>query len=326
MNRIITFAAVAALLAGACGKDQIVEPTYGDGCSKGTLALGDTLHGDLRLSTACLQDENYWDGASVLYNTYKVHFDAGKAYLIREQRETDSVGVNSLDAVLEIWGTDANGTRAPLGASDDEGTSSNSNRDSELWFVSPTTADYNLFTMNYGVSDSGGYRVSMLPCSVVATLDTNGTYTGLSLTAPPANGCLRHNVNGNTADSTGAALATMPLVANDSTADSVVVTVITTGGFQPAIEVGGPGFDVYDNIYTTSRFVSSGPTSTDTTYVGFRAAETGNYSVLVGAATYGGAGTFQIVFQKQALVFTAPRPVKALKAPPAWREKHYPQH
>lgn len=292
MNRALVFVA-AALLVAACGKDQMVEPTYGDGCSKGMLALGDTLHGDLRLSTACFQDENYWDESSVLYHTYKVHFDAGKAYLIREQREADSAGVNGLDAVLEIWGTDANGTREPLATSDDDGGSSNNGLDSELWFVAPGTTDYNLFAMNYNAADSGGYRVSMQPCNVVANLDTAGTYAGLML--PTAGPCLRHRMGGNESDSTQAVLAAMPLNAGDTV---VVTAVADSSTFVPMIEAGGPGLDVYAYIYTDGRHRSATGASGDTTQVTFVAGATGAYSVLVGGKPFGAGGALTLLFTK----------------------------
>ncbi|MGH7532780.1 MAG: hypothetical protein ACREL4_05765, partial [Gemmatimonadales bacterium] len=132
MNRIVTFAAVAALLVGACGKDQLVEPEFGAGCSKGTLALGDTLHGTLGLAS-CTQDYDLWSEATSFYDTYRVHFDAGKGYLIRLQAESAAPVHDTVDGLLQLWATDANGTRVPLAISDDDGNSSNHRYDSELW-------------------------------------------------------------------------------------------------------------------------------------------------------------------------------------------------
>lgn len=312
MNRALTFAAAALLLA-ACGKDTIVEPTYGDGCSQGTLALGDTLHGDLRLSTACFMDENYWDETSVLYHTYKVHFDAGKGYLIREQAETDSAGVNDLDAVLEIWGTDANGTREPLATSDDDGGSSNRALDSELWFVAPTTVDYNLFAMNYGLSDSGGYRVALQPCNVVARLDSSGVYGGLSL--PTSGACLRHKVGGNEADSTQAVMATLQLGVGDSVD---IAAISDSSTFAPIMEVGGPGLDVYDHIYDDSYHTDDISGASDTARVSFVAPAAGPYSVLIGATPFGNGGALTILYGvRHPTIPAAPAPHTRKVAPGA---------
>lgn len=311
MNRIITFAAAAALVAGACGKDSIVEPTYGDSCSKGTLALGDTLHGDLRLSTACFQDYDFWAEESSLYQTYKVHFDAGKAYLIREQQEADTGGVNLVDAELQLWTTDAKGTRVPVALSDDEGGSSNFHYDSELWFVAPATADFNLFAMAYDASDSGGYRVSFQPCNVVARLDSSGVYAGLSL--PTSGPCLRHKIGDNPTDSTQAVLAVMQLNAQDT----VTITAIADSStFAPIMEAGGPGLDVNANIYTDSRHEYDVTGAGDTARVTFTAPATGSYSVLVGATPFGNGGALKLLFEKQPALQTVPPVPHTLKFAP----------
>lgn len=293
MNRTLAFAAVALLLA-ACGKDSFVEPTYGAGCSKGTLALGDTLHGDLRLSTACFEDENYWAGNSVLYNTYKVHFDAGKGYLIREQQEVDSAGINLVDAVLQLWTTDANGTREPAATSDDEGGSSNFHYDSELWFVAPNTADMNLFAMNYSESDSGGYRVAFQPCTIVARFDTNGVYGGLHL--PSTGPCLRHKVGNNPADSSQAVMASFQANAKDTV---TILAIADSSTFAPIMEAGGPGLDVYSNIYNDSHHAYDITPVGDTAKVSFVVPATGSYSVLVGATPFGNGGALKLIFENQ---------------------------
>ena len=316
MNRALALVAVALLVA-ACGKDSFVEPTYGAGCSKGTLALGDTLHGDLRLSTACFEDENYWDETSVLYNTYKVHFDAGKGYLIREQQEVDTAGINLVDAVLELWTTDANGTREPVSTSDDDGGSSNFHYDSELWFVAPTTADMNLFAMNYDESDSGGYRVAFQPCSVVAKLDTTGAYGGLSL--PTTGGCLRHKVGGNMADSTQAVLAVFQAAANDT----VTITAIADSStFAPIIEAGGPGLDVYNYIYTDDTHTYNNTPVGDSAQITVITQAAGSYSVLIVATPFGNGGPLKILFDKHGPASAAPSVPHTLRFAPGAGKPH----
>ncbi|MGH7734350.1 MAG: hypothetical protein ACREOE_11790, partial [Gemmatimonadales bacterium] len=160
----------------------------------------------------------------------------------------------------------------------------------------------------------------MQPCNVVAKLDTAGTYAGLSL--PTTGPCLRHKVGDQPADSTQAVLAVLQLNAQDTV---VITAVADSSTFVPIMEAGGPGLDVYANIYEDSYHSYDNTATGDTAQVTFIAPATGSYSVLVGAKPFGNGGALKLIFDKQPAVQTvAPMPHTRKFAPGAAKVRSTP--
>ena len=287
-SRLAALGLAALVLTSACGDDNILEPTFGAGCLQGTLSVGQTVQGSLN-SASCRQTYNFYVSNVIPYESWSVHLEAGQAYLFTEQQSPDPAqdGLNDVDAMLTLYGKDAQGRSVPLAVSDDEALGVDGH-DSEFWFVAPKTGDYILAAGSYDWNNFGGYRLTMRSCPVLGVIDTAGTYTFPA----PTSGCVRH---GNSDAGVPLTYAFLSVKADSFETISVAIDHDASTAYY---EMGGPDFDTYANIYAESESdrASGGSTASITmseipglvtvgvgTY-DFDAA--GNYTVTVGRAFF----------------------------------------
>lgn len=232
-------------LAAACGSDTVTSPVFGAACNVGSIAPGQTKYGALT-AESCTIPYDFWSGDRVPYESRTVQLTAGKAYLFYEAQIPDSANgdQNDVDAVLTLWGKNADGAVVPLAASDDEADGIDGH-DSQIWFVAPVSGTYQLVTASYWDAGYGGYRLEAHECPVLATLDTAGTY---NLTLGNTSPCQRIGPANTAADTSRFSMIKIPV----EPGEAVGVTV-SSAAFVPDWEMFGPGFDTYANIYSTSE-------------------------------------------------------------------------
>ena len=222
----------------SCGEDTVTDPVFGAGCTKGTLASGDTVLGQLTPSS-CQMEMDWWSWEAAPYAAYDVKVTEGHAYMVRLDSLPDPDYAN-FDATLSLYTQNADGSTIPLAFSDDEA----GNHNSVLWFVAPVSGTFKLRAASYWYGGMGKYRLIMHECPVLATLDTAGTYNLTLATSP----CVVPHAGGSTADTSRYSFVKFAVGALDS-----VSATITTATFPPVWEMFGPGFDNYENIYNESR-------------------------------------------------------------------------
>jgi hypothetical protein len=288
--------ALASIVAFAsCGGDSVVQPTFGSACSEGSIRAGETIEGEFN-EESCVIPYHFYSGNTVAYASYKVSLQEGKGYWLYLQQIPNDTGLNEVDAVLSLFGKDENGASVPLAVSDDEARGIDGH-DSEIFFIAPKSGTFNIVTSTYDISELGGYRLTMRECPVVATLDTAGTYASLPFSNSE---CVRHEMAGG--DPSRIVLVAIPAGALET------IDLSVSADFEAAIEVGGPGFDVFDNIYDEVGFLSS---SAIPAAVSFGLGDVaGTLTLAVGSTTYfDPSGTFQVVMDRIAPV--APPPAGA---------------
>lgn len=238
---------VAGLLAlAACGNDTIVQPTFGSGCVVGSLRPGQTLTGVLDASS-CQVTYNWYSNNQTPYASYRVSLEKGKGYWFYMQQAPDAEGRNGVDALLTLFGKDANGASVPLAVSDDD-AGGVSGYDSEFYFIASKSGSYQLVASAYDYEDVGGYRLTMAECPVLAVLDTVGTYEDLAFRSGD---CVRHDLAG------GGTPSRIALIGVPAAGSDRVRVEVASVDLYPRIELGGPGFDVFENLYEESVFSSS---------------------------------------------------------------------
>lgn len=235
--RALGLALPLALLA-ACGDDTITSPVFGAGCTKGTLAPGDTVLGRFT-ETSCQMEFDFWSYEHAPYEAYDVHLTKGHAYMIRLDSLPDAT-YDDFDSRLTLWTKNADGASIPLAVSDDEAGYHNS----VLWFVAPVSGTFKLVASSYWYGGLGNFRLQMQECPVLGTLDTAGVYN-FTLAASP---CVVPRAGGNGADT-----AAYSFVALQAGAGEGISTTVTTASFPAISELFGPGFDVFANIYADTR-------------------------------------------------------------------------
>lgn len=287
MRYSIAFAAAA--IFASCGGDSVVQPTFGSGCSAGTLRTGETVGGELG-AESCSVPYHFWSGNEVSYETYRVTLTEGKGYWFYMRQVPNGDGENDLDALLTLYGRDESGASIPLAISDDNAGGIDGH-DSEIFFVAPRSGTFNLVAGSYDINDVGGYRLTMRECPVVATLDTAGTYESLPFSDTE---CVRHSIAG-----TGVA-AKFVLLAIPSDEFETLDIDVTSGDFTPRIEAGGPGFDTYDNIYADNVYETSSTTPATVSLVNGEVS--GIVTLAVGASMFDPSGTFDVVLGRTAAV------------------------
>lgn len=238
--------AAGLLLLAACGKDSIVQPPFGRGCEVGELRPGQTVTGVLD-AASCQVPHNWYSFEQTPYEGYRVELEKGKGYWFHMQQAPDAQGRNGVDALLSLFGRDANGASIPLAVSDDEAEGANGH-DSEFYFIAPQSGTFQLVAAGYNGSSVGGYRLTMARCPVIAVLDTIGTYEDLEY--EPSD-CVRHDL-GNVGVTSRLVLIGVPAEGSDR-----VQLHVTSDDVTPRFEVGGPLFDVYRSIYEQSAFATS---------------------------------------------------------------------
>ena len=118
MRYSIAFAAAA--IVASCGGDSVVQPTFGSGCSAGSLRAGETVGGELG-TESCSVPYHFWSGNEVSYETYRVTLTEGKGYWFYMRQVPNGDGENDLDALLTLYGRDESGASIPLAISDELG-------------------------------------------------------------------------------------------------------------------------------------------------------------------------------------------------------------
>jgi hypothetical protein len=265
----------------SCGEDTVVDPLFGDGCTKGSISPGDTILGQLTPSS-CFMEFDFYSFEHAPYEAFDVKLTAGHAYMFRLDSLPDTTYAD-FDARLTLWTKNEDGSSIPLAAADDEA----GNRNSVMWFVAPVSGSFKLVASSYWYGGLGNYRLIMHECPVIATLDTAGTYTleaGLSYCTVPRAG-------GSTADTSRYSFVRLSAAAGDS-----ISATISTAAFPLVWEMFGTGFDYAANIYDDSR--SDGAKGTGTSD-GFTLGEVGGQiTIALGATTAdsadGGVFTLQL--------------------------------
>lgn len=294
MNSRLTALGLAALaFTTACGGDTILEPTFGAGCLKGSIAPGESVEGSLS-PASCRMTYQFYTQDVTPYESWAVHLDAGKAYMFYEQQIPDQDGVNDVDATLTLWGKDAEGHSIPLAVSDDDGGGVDGH-DSEFWFVAPKSGDFVLVAGAYDYQDFGGYRLSMRSCPVLGVLDTAGTYEFPS----PSSTCVRHN------NSTAGVPMTYSFLSVKADSFETIDVSIAHSASTAYYELFGPDFDTYANIYSESSSNDSyGNNSASVTMSEIA----GRVTVGVGTSDFDAGGTYTVTFSRAFFAPPAPAP------------------
>lgn len=267
--------ALPMLFAASCANDSL-SPAFGARCSNGTLQPGDTLTGAFTASS-CFLDNDFYSSDRVPYQSYAVQLRKGKAYAFYLHAVPDSAHGNedNVDSRLTLWTRNSAGSPIPLAVSDDEGDGTNS----EIWFVSPVDGTFSIVASSYDFDELGGYELSLNECPVLGGLDTAGTY----LFTLPASSCQLHSAAGRASDTSAIAFVTLNAQPGEN-----IKTTVTTTNFPPVWQQGGPGFDMWANIYSESNYTTARGSGTTAS---FTLGEVGGQvAVAVGATTVDSAG------------------------------------
>lgn len=282
-SRLRALASLGLVVLFGCGDDSVVNPTFGARCSAGALAPGQAVNGTLNESS-CFIDYNFWSSETTPYESYSVTLEKGKGYYFHMQVRPDADGLNDVDPLLVLYGKNADGASVPLAVSDDDADGA-TGYDSEFYFIAPQSGTFQLVTFSYG-QDYGGYRVSMERCPVGGTLDTAGTYTGFELTF---SGCIRRSTDD------GGHTSPMVLLSVPVTRGESVTALVESPDFDEVYEMGGPGFDVYNNIYDGHQYFS-GQTGSVLTFPNIQVA--GNYTLAVASDAFSSVGRFSVTLTR----------------------------
>lgn len=233
MNRPFRSLGLAALLSvtAACD-DTVVQPTFGAGCSVGSLSAGADVLGQFKRE-ACVIDYEGYSGNTVNYVSYEVSLTRGKGYHFFASLIPQGSEAASGSTILTLWGRNAQGQSVPLAMS--AGDAGGPLGASEVFFIAPRSGTFRLVVSNYEISDVGDYRVTMNECPVLGTLDTAGTYTFTHR----GSSCVRRNLGyfGVTSE--------VVLVGIKPQANLEHQAMVSSDAFTPYFEMGGPGFDTF---------------------------------------------------------------------------------
>jgi|GEM_PF-6654897 len=246
-TRLSAIALASLVLVSACGEDTILEPTFGEGCILGSLTPGQTVTGSLN-AASCRQTYHWYTDDVMPYESWNVHLEKGKAYMFYLQQAPDPAqdGLNDVDPVLTMYGKDPQGRSIPLAVSDDEANGINGHN-SEFWFVAPRSGDFVIQAGSFDWESFGGYRLTMQSCPVLGTLDTTGTYTF----AAPSSPCLRHSYDPSYGTELLLAYSFIRVPADSF---ETVYAHLEHESADIMMEMGGPDFDTYANIYAESDY------------------------------------------------------------------------
>lgn len=294
-SRLAALGLAALAFTAACGDDTLLEPTFGAGCLKGSIAPGQTIDGSLN-SGSCRMTYHFYTEDVMPYASYAVHLEAGKAYMFYEQQipDPDQEGLNEVDATMTLWGKDAQGHSVPLAVSDDDGGGVDGH-DSEFWFVAPRSGDFILTAGSYDWDEFGGYRLSVRSCPVLGVIDTAGTYEFTSPSSP----CVRHD---NPDDESPKTYAFLSVKADSFETISVAIDHDISTAYY---EMFGPDFDTYSNIYSESSSdynYGNGTASVSMDEIG------GLVTIAVGTSDFDAGGTYTVTLGRAFFAPPAPAP------------------
>jgi hypothetical protein len=292
--RLSALSVAALLLATACSEDNLVEPIFGSACVQGTLSPGETVQGSLS-SASCRQTNHIYSDDPAPYESWSVHLEAGKAYMFYQQQVPDPTqeGRNDVDALLTLYGKDDQGRSLPLVVSDDDGGGVDGH-DSEFFFIAPRTGDYVLVAAAYDWEQFGGYRLSMKRCPVLGVLDTIGTYTFPSATG---SSCIRHMAP-------HGGLSVYSFLSIDADSFETITVGLEHDASDAVIEMFGPGFDTFANLYDEVSYEYSWGNGFNT-YLSMDEIP-GTITVALGTTFLDMGGTYTVTLDRTPSV--APRP------------------
>jgi hypothetical protein len=294
-SRLTALGLAALAFTTACGSDNLLEPTFGAGCLKGSISPGQSIDGSLS-SASCRMTYHFYVDDVIPYESYAVHLDAGKAYMFYEQQipDPDQDGLNEVDATLTLWGKDDQGRSVPLAVSDDEAGGVDGH-DSEFFFVAPRSGDFVLVAGAYDWEDFGGYRLSMRSCPVLGVVDTAGTYEFTS----PSSSCVRHD------NTTAGVPMTYSFLSVKADSFETVSVSIAHSASTAYYELFGPDFDTYANIYAESDASDSyADNSADVTMSEIP----GLVTIGVGTSDFDAGGTYTVTLGRA--FFAPPAPAQ----------------
>lgn len=278
---------VLALIVSACTKDLVVDPTFGDACTVGTLRPGRTVTSALN-EYSCVDALGSASAADAPYETWEVELEAGAAYFVTMKKTPDAarLGRNNLDPVVALWGRDARGVSALLGVSNDEGEGSSA----EYFVVAPRSGRFNVVATAYGLAHDpaylGGYELSLQRCPVLARVDGRRSETTATLAPSP---CRRTGVRDGGAEDDEVPSYNFFAIKVDS--GQPITIRVEAEDFTPVWEAFGPGFDAYATLWDDrSYFARKG----ESPNYG-RATRSGWMTLAVGAiARVGPSGEFRV--------------------------------
>ena len=296
-----------AIVAAACGGETVVNPTFGAGCSAGAISPGQVIDGVFDESS-CYIDYNFWSNNRTPYTSYTVSLEKGKGYYFHLQVRPDENGLNDVDPLLFLYGKNASGASVPLAASDDDAEGA-TGLDSEFYFIAPRSGTFQLVTASYSESSLGGYRLRMERCPVLGTLDTAGTYQDLEF---QSSNCIRRSTDA------GGYTSPMVLFAVPVSLGEAITVSASGIDFDAVLEIGGPDFDVYDNLYEPHEF-NSGYDSELVQIADIGLA--GTYTLAVAADQFSALGKFDVTLLRSpaAAVLRQESPQAMLRTPVAPR-------
>ncbi|MCC7004110.1 MAG: hypothetical protein IT357_18290 [Gemmatimonadaceae bacterium] len=232
-------AVLALTLASACADDTIVTPTFGAGCSAGTLRPGQPRRSALN-EDSCIEQYNLWSNNDVAYESHTLQTDEGQAYMVSVAKRPDLTrnGRNGLYPVLTAWGRGTGGVAAPLALS--EGDAANAG--AELFFVAPRRSALQLVVSSYDDAAEyeylGGYEIAAQRCPVLRLNADTGS-TALTLKDSPCVRSTEHRMEYG-GDTLAYNFITIAVKAGERLSFRA-----TAADFTPAWEAFGPSTDTY---------------------------------------------------------------------------------
>lgn len=176
----------AALLAAACSGDTIFGPPDGAACTRGTIAPGDSVSGELT-ATSCqtFSDMNY---ENIWFESWTLEAQAHTAYVVRVNHVPNADSVDNWSGDLYAYQRNAKGdVEWATGWWGNFGTSNGNGGENEELYLATTTA--HTISLRVQVSDTadvGAYTLTVESCPDRA-LTAGDSLTGVDLAAT---GCL----------------------------------------------------------------------------------------------------------------------------------------
>jgi hypothetical protein len=288
---------VVMVTAMACGSDNGTAPKPQVGpdaqCVKGTLAVGQTVQGDLSAASSC----NYplvWDATDTsIGQSYNFSVQTGKGYLVSLLATEDN-------NVLLVGGTAA--SEQILEAADYSAP-----WQSTLPFVATSSTTYSVRVgsddESNRLADTGAYTLRAQSCNVPLPLVTDSvSYTG---TFGPGD-CTDPQSDFRSDDSSYVHLYAVHF---DSGASRTIY--IDAPAAELAFDIGGPGFNPYGYTYPTNENVTwYGYTDISGGSGVITAGDSGTYTMVIGTAAYSATA------QPYTITFGAEVPAASRVTPP----------
>lgn len=277
MKKIFPLLALATL--AACGGDDDNGIGPGDpvrSCNVGSIDVNGTREFTLGAGFGC-KTRDIWGSTvdSVYGASYTVNLQAGTAYSFTAFDRNDA-GTSEFDLTMALFGPGEDTTSYGwIAGSDDQGVGA-SGYNSQIVVVPKVTGRYTIRVAGFSELDEGPVRLTVRSCGTATTLGTSAVSGSV-----PASACVIDGVK-------------FVVHQFQATAGAARTIVVHSTAFQPAVIVGGPGEDIWDegdldNLDPQPQDIASG----DDAVVSFTAPRTGTYTVLVGSFS-GEAGAYSV--------------------------------